>query len=321
MKKLIILAFAFCLVGSYHRLSAQEATVTVLYTSSVRGVTFSEEGGNEKRVFAGLTLPQEGQLRLTRGNTARLLYRNQTITLEGPALYTMTELRQRTKEATSEGFLSRFWSFVSNSIKDTDNAEQVERYHRRYLTNARAGISGFVGRESAISAPRYLTQAMDSPHLTFKWDSVAHPHGYHFTITKETAAEPVFSAVTKASELSLDLSELLLEPSAIYVWKVSARQADRSALESSMYYFSYEPDAEEYVAEIKEDDDFKQLSSQERQLYLLYRLEEGGLLHRAYRQYQELSADSSREAYLYRKLFVSFLARMDALEEAKSLVQ
>jgi len=319
MKKLIYSTFVLWLIAS-GGLLAQNADLTVLYTNSVRGVTFSEEGGNEKRVFAGLQLPKEGQLRLKRGTQARLLYHNQTLDLEGPGRYTMTELRQSMQKTPSEGFLSRFWSFVSNSIKETDDAEQVERYHRRYLTNARAGISGFVGQESAINAPRYLTQAMDVPHLAFKWDSVAHPHGYHFSITKETATEPVFSAVTRTEGLTVNLSELMLQPSAIYVWKVNALQADSSELKSGSMYFSYEPEAEDYVNEIKEDNDFRQLSPQEQELYMLYRLEEGGLLHRAYRQYQQLSADDSRAAYLYRKLFVSFLARMDALEEAKALV-
>jgi hypothetical protein len=319
MKKLIYSIFVLWLTGS-GGLLAQNADLTVLYTSSVRGVTFSEEGGNEKRVFAGLKLPEEGQLRLKRGTQARLLYRNRTLDLEGPGRHTMTELRQSMQKTSSDGFLSRFWSFVSNSIKDTDNAKQVERYHRRYLTNARAGISGFVGRESAINAPLYLTQAMDNPRLTFKWDSVAHPYGYHFTITKETATEPVFAAVTRTERFTVNLSELMLQPSAIYVWKVSALQTDSSALNSGSMYFSYEPEAEDYVNEIKEDNDYRQLSPQEQELYMLYRLEEGGLLHRAYQQYQQLSADDSQEAYLYRKLFVSFLARMDALEEAKSLM-
>lgn len=321
MRKQIHFALVLLLWGACSSLLAQSSALTVLYTNSVRGITYSEEGGNDRRVFAGLKLPLEGQLRLTRGTEVRLLYQNKTLTLEGPGLHTMAQLRAHAQTEPSTGFLTRFWSFVSNSIKDTESAEQVEKYHRRYLTNARAGVSGFTARSHAISAPLYLTQALDHAQLAFKWDSVAHPNGYHFTITKETATVPVFSATTSEAQLSVDLSELLLQPSAIYIWQVSALQADSTRLESPMLYFSYEPDAGEHVAELMEDEDYQRLTSQEQQLYLLYRLEEDGLRHRAYRRYQQLSKADNPNVALYQKLFASFLARMDALEEAKSLIE
>lgn len=300
---------------------AQPAAFTVLYTNSLQGITYSEEGGNERRVFAGLKLPVDGRLRLTSGTEARLLYKNKKIALEGPGLFSMEALKADAEQDVAEGFLTRFWSFISNSIKDTDNAEQVERYHRRYLTNARAGISGFAQREYPITAPMYLTQTLDDPGITFRWDSVAHPNGYQFMIIKEMADEPVLTAAADSEQLSVKLNELVLQPSSVYIWKVSAMQADSTWLESPAYYFNYQPELSGYMTELKEDGDYLKFTPEEQELYLLYRLEEDGLLHQAYRRYQHLSSAPSTAAPLYRKMFISFLARMDALEEAKSLAR
>lgn len=318
MRKQINLIAVLGFILSVSNIVAQPTGFTVLYTNALEGVTYSEEGGNERRVFAGIQLPVDGRLRLVNGAEARLLYRNKKIDLKGPGLFVMATLKSEAEQSVSEGFLTRFWSFISNSIKDTENSEQVERYHRRYLTNARAGISGFAQLDYAITAPQYITGALDEPMITFRWDSVASPHGYTFEILKETAEAPVLTAIVKANRVSVDLSELVLQPSAAYIWKVSARQADRTLLESPSYYFSYQPDQARFFAELKEDADYLSFTPEEQELYLLYRLEEEGWFHQAYRRYQELSGEDSPSAPLYRKMFVSFLARMDALEEAKS---
>ena len=321
MRKIINLIAVLCLTVCTSSVLAQPAVFTVLYTNSLKGVTYSEEGGNERRVFAGIQLPVDGRIRLVNGAEARLLYKNKKIALEGPGLFSMTALQADAEQIVAEGFLTRFWTFISNSIKDTDNAEQVERYHRRYLTNARAGISGFAQRDYAISAPRYLTETLDDPGLTFRWDSVAHPFGYRFMIAKETTEETILVAAVDSEQLSVNLGELMLQPSSFYIWKVSALQADSTLLESPPYYFKYQPEQADYIAELKEDGDYLRLTPEEQELYLLYQMEEDSLLNQAYRRSQKLTSEDSPAAPLYRKMFVSFLARMDALEEAKSLTR
>ncbi len=321
MRNIICFSVTAFILALSIRAAAQPAAFTVLYTNSLEGVTFSREGGNEQRIFAGVRLPLDGQLRLVDGTQARLLYENKKINLEGPGLYAMTDLKRKAEQEVSSGFLTRFWSFISNSIKDTDNAEQVEKYHRRYLTNARAGINGFAERNFAIGAPTYLSQALDHPDVVFRWDSTAHPQGYHFTITPRNGQEPVFTAVAREEQLSVRLDELLLDSSQVYVWKVTALQKDSTMLESNTYPFIYQPDMDAYLTGLKESHAYRQLAEEEQELYLLYQLEEDGYLHYAYRRYQELSTQDKPESGLYKKLFATFLARMDALEEAKSLVK
>jgi hypothetical protein len=297
---------------------AQSASFTVLYTNSVDGITVSREGGNEQRVFAGMKLPADGRLRLQRSKKANLLYDGQKVGLEGPSLYELDQLAQELEAQSPKGFFHRFWSFVGNAIRDTDDAEQVEQYHRRYLTNVRAGIDGFASRRFSISAPQYLSQRIDAPQLTFRWDSVAAPNGYNFTIRKEISGEPVFTALAKDAQVSVALRELRLQPEAVYVWSVSALQPDSSRLESPEYYFSYEPQAYQHLLEeLSDDESYRQLSPTEQELYLLYQLEQDGLYNTAYAKYQQLSGEGSLASTLYQKLWISFLARMDALPEAQ----
>jgi hypothetical protein len=303
------------------RLTAQQDLFVVLDVSSSNGLTYSQEGGNERRVFAGTTVKAPGRLRLLQGVSAVIVFEDTRTTLKGPAMYDLEQLGADIRSQNSSTFLSRFWSFISNAIKDTDTPQQVEQSHRRYLTNARAGVSGFGSPSYSIEAPLYLTGLLTHPEVTFRWDSVAHPSGYRFELRKEGAAEPILAATLSDEQFTTDLRQLRFEGNAPAYWQVSALQTDSSWLQSAPFPILYDEAAlQNFDTQLEADGDFQSLSEPVQPIYRLYELEEAGLFQAAYCTYAaQLQSDAP--SAVDRQLFISFLLRMNALEEAQTLMK
>jgi hypothetical protein len=313
--------FLILLTCCMTRLTAQQDLFVVLDVSSSNGLTYSQEGGNERRVFAGTTVKAPGRLRLLQGVSAVIVVEDTRTTLKGPAMYDLEQLGADIRSQNSSTFLSRFWSFISNAIKDTDTPQQVEQSHRRYLTNARAGVSGFGSPSYSIEAPLYLTGLLTHPEVTFRWDSVAHPSGYRFELRKEGAAEPILAATLSDEQFTTDLRQLRFEGNAPAYWQVSALQTDSSWLQSAPFPILYDEAAlQNFDTQLEADGDFQSLSELVQPIYRLYELEEAGLLQAAYCTYAtQLQSDAP--SAVDRQLFISFLLRMNALEEAQTLMK
>ncbi|MCR9099681.1 MAG: hypothetical protein NXI25_06990 [bacterium] len=316
-KWLFLILLTCCAAG----LTAQHDLFIVLDVSSSNGLTYSQEGGNERRVFAGTTVKSPGRLRLLQGVSATIVFEDIRTTLKGPAMYDLEQLGADIRSQNGSTFLSRFWSFISNAIKDTDTPQQVEQSHRRYLTNARAGISGFGSPSYGIEAPLYLTGLLTHPEVTFRWDSVAHPNGYRFELRQEGAAEPVLEAALSAEQLAIDLRQLRFEGSAPAYWQVTALQSDSSWLKTARLPVYFDQEAlQAFDAELEADGDFQSLSEAVKPIYRLYELEEAGLFQAAYHTYAaQLQSDTP--SAVDRQLFISFLLRMNTLEEAQTLIK
>ncbi|WP_282784581.1 hypothetical protein [Phaeodactylibacter xiamenensis] len=316
-KWLFLILLTCCVAG----LTAQQDLFIVLDVSSGNGLTYSQEGGNERRVFAGTTVKAPGRLRLLQGVSAVIVFEDTRTTLKGPAMYDLEQLGADIRSQNSSTFLSRFWSFISNAIKDTDTPQQVEQSHRRYLTNARAGVSGFGSSSYGIEAPHYLTGLLTQPEVTFRWDSVAHPNGYRFELRQEGAAEPILAATLSDEQFTTDLRQLRFEGNAPAYWQVSALQADSSWLQSAPFPILYDEAAlQNFDTQLEADGDFQSLSEPVQPVYRLYELEEAGLLQAAYHTYAaQLQSDAP--SAVDRQLFISFLLRMNALEEAQTLMK
>ncbi|MCI4649612.1 hypothetical protein [Phaeodactylibacter sp.] len=313
--------FLILLTCCMTRLTAQQDLFVVLDVSSSNGLTYSQEGGNERRVFAGTTVKAPGRLRLLQGVSAVIVFEDTRTTLKGPAMYDLEQLGADIRSQNSSTFLSRFWSFISNAIKDTDTPQQVEQSHRRYLTNARAGVSGFGSPSYSIEAPLYLTGLLTHPEVTFRWDSVAHPSGYRFELRKEGAAEPILAATLSDEQFTTDLRQLRFEGNAPAYWQVSALQTDSSWLQSAPFPILYDEAAlQNFDTQLEADGDFQSLSEPVQPIYRLYELEEAGLFQAAYCTYAaQLQSDAP--SAVDRQLFISFLLRMNALEEAQTLMK
>lgn len=291
---------------------------TVLYTNSSSGITYTGQGKTNQRVFSGINLPAEGKLFMKSGSWANFLYQEQKKRLEGPATIDLEELAQAIESEEKSTFMGRFWNFLSNSVNQTNDTPKLEKYHKEYLTNARGGISGYVSKKLAIQAPIYFSEIIGESFVQFQWDSISVQEGYTFMIESEENGQVIFKANTRNHHLSINLDELLIDETGVYSWKVAATLTDGKQVSSPTFLFSYAPqEVSSYMLDLQADDDYRDLEPFEQQLFLLQQLEEEGFYHSAYTQYRGL-LEEEPENLLYKRLFAAFLARMNALDQAKS---
>ena len=319
MRKIILaLVILICFVAN---LAAQGGVFVILDTNTSRGITFSQEGGNEQTVFGGMAIKSPGRLRLLKGVKASVVFEDVRIELEGPAMHDLEQLGTEIRNRHSSTFMSRFWSFISNAIKDTDTPETIEQSHRRYLSNAKAGISGFGDRVYPIEAPKFLSGPFSASKVNFRWHAVAHPNGYRFVIWQGEPTQPVLAASVMEEALTIDLRQILLEQDVPAFWQVRALQADSTWLESRPIPFSLSTDIlETFTTQLESDEDYQSLSPSEKEIFRLYQLEEQELYLSAYLAYRE-KMDNAAEIPIFRHLFTSFLLRMNALQEAQNLME
>jgi hypothetical protein len=300
-------------------LLGQTEHFTVTYTNSSSGIDYKKSNESPVRVFPGKDLPNYGQLSLKRGKWANLIFNGQKRKLEGPLRVDLAQLAKEMKVEKQSTFLGRFWNFLSNSVSQTNTASDIEKYHRRYLTNARAGISGFGDKTFAIQLPIYFTETLGEDQYDLHWDSLEQVSAYWVTIEARTNQSPILKAYTKDNQLTLHLNELKLSPNEVYKIQISAQQ-DSTMKYSDNIYFSFEPALiQDFIEDLKQEPEWKDLDQVEQGLYLVHQLEEEGFFQSARKHYQELIQQVPGNE-LYKKLFAAFLVRMDAPEEAKAVL-
>lgn len=294
--------------------------ITVLSTSATSGIEYASEDGPVQRVFAGQNLPAEGRLKISEGRSMNVVYEGRKIHLEGPKQVDITEMISATNSTQGSGFISRFWDFISSSVTNTSSAEDVENYHRKYMTNTRAGIKGWGNKENSIAFPGYFSEVFGIEQLPFEWDSIAGVYHYQMTITDRSTDEIIMTAMTRSNQITLPLEDLALSPEAVYQLRITADQ-DGETISAPETFFSYEPEAvKTFLKKLHQKRVFKSLTEDEQRLFVPHALEEAGYLYSARQHYGNLvSANPTNQ--LYKKVYASFLTRMNAPEEAKAILK
>lgn len=313
--KIILIFSALILMSSQGR--GQDDQFIILYTNSSSGIMYTAPQVKPQRVIAGIKLANKGQMRLEQGKWVNLLYNGKKKRLDGPGIFDMAKLASSIQSEKKSTFMNRFWGFLGNSVSKTEKASDLEKYHKEYLTNVRAGINGFGDAKFAIQAPIYLSELIGDPHVNFHWDSIPTLNGYTFEITSRETEQVVFQALTRGHSITVNLDELNLKHGEVYKWIVKAVNPDNTLAVSPSSFFAYAPqEVADLIQDIQSDDDYIDLEPSEQPLFLLQQLEEEGAYQAAFLKYQEMIKQES-ENLLYQKLFAAFLARMNALEEAK----
>jgi hypothetical protein len=208
--------------------------------------------------------------------------------------------------------------FLSSSVTNTGTAQDVENYHRRYITNTKAGIKGYGNEEGTIRVAGEFRRVVSSDPFPLRWDSVAGASAYLVEIV-DTEERVLLSATAKANGLNLPLSQLTLSPKTVYRLSISTIGRDTTTTSSDLY-FRFDPAAvAAFRAEVRTKPLFQELSEGEGPLYLAQQLEEKGYFQAARQDYEALLV-TNPENQLYRKVFAAFLIRINELEEAKVLL-
>ncbi|MEM6378130.1 MAG: hypothetical protein AAF705_07950 [Bacteroidota bacterium] len=301
-------------------LFGQAEQFTVTYTNASSGIVYqADKGSDAVRVFPGKELPDYGRVTIKRGKWLNLIYNGQKRKLEGPLKVDLAQLATEMKVEKKSTFLGRFWNFLGNSVSQTNSANDIEKYHRRYLTNARAGISGFGDKSYPIQVPVYLTETLGASSFDLQWTALSGASGYGVTIRERDAEEIILKAYTKGNQLTIQLEELNLSSDAVYQMQITAQGLDSNQTSDNIF-FSYEPAVvQEFIEDLKKDREWTTLHGVEQDLYLAQQLEEEGFFQNAHHYYQSMMKAHPQSPF-FKKLYAAFLVRMDAPERAKAVL-
>ncbi|GAB5553614.1 MAG: hypothetical protein Sapg2KO_32050 [Saprospiraceae bacterium] len=301
-------------------LLGQTERFTVTYTNASSGIDYqSTKGEASIRVFPGKELPDYGRLSIKRGKWLNIIFNGQKRKLEGPLKVDLAELAQEMQVEKKSTFLGRFWNFLGNSVSQTNTASDIEKYHRRYLTNARAGISGFGDKTYPIQLPIYLTETLGNPTFDLSWTTINGVDGYWVTIHDRDDEDLILKAYTKMNQLTLHLDELNIIEGKVYEIQING-QVGESSFSSDRIFISYEPKVvEEFITELKQEREWTTLHGMEKDLYLAKQLEEEGFYQSAHHYYQSMINQQPNLTF-FKQLYAAFLVRMNAPAEAKALL-
>ncbi|MEO0731410.1 MAG: hypothetical protein AAFZ52_01145 [Bacteroidota bacterium] len=314
MSRKIILPFLLFL-GSLPGLYGQW---TVTSTSAGSGITYHAPQGESQRVVAGTTLPEQGKIVVQADRKLNLVYGNKKISLEGPADILLTELKKQINRQQTGNFLGRFWKFISSSVTDTSKAEDVENYHRKYMTNTRAGIRGFGKDSTRLALPEYFSGRLTTPKAPLRWSPVAGAESYRIQVRERDGDGRILEAVTRSNGYDLQLDALACEPAAVYVLEIGPATGKSAATEA---FFTYEPGADKALTDnLLTSQEAELLTEEESALYFAYWLEKEQF-HAAARTIYENLLVADPDNRLYRKTYASFLVRMDVPDQAREVLK
>ncbi len=306
------------LLGVLSCLSAQNQ-LTVLSTNTNSGFEFVDEQGGSFRIIAGLNLPAAGRLLIGEGRSLQLIYGGRKIEITGPRDVSVTTLKEAASAQKSSTFLGRFWDFLSSSVTNTGNAQDVENYHRRYMTNTRAGIKGYVADDDEIWVPEYFKGSMSSEVVALRWEEIEGVTSYHLTVTGPDNDLPVLEVQTKVNHFDLPLAVLALREGETYRMEISA-VAGETIVRTPELYFRYAPGVkEEFLKKLVDKRVVQTMTEIEKSLYFAQKLEEENLLEPALQYYQEL-LKATPDNQLIKKIYAAFLVRMNDPEKAKLIL-
>ncbi|MDX1912351.1 MAG: hypothetical protein SFV22_12735 [Saprospiraceae bacterium] len=301
------------LILLFTKLSAQEATHVLHVSGQVQ--YYAQHGAKPALVKPGMSLGLSGKLRCKGAATAKLLYNGKTFVVSGGKMRNLSEIVKNGQNGSNMGFTGRFFDFLTESIKEGDNKEQLQKHHRRYMNKTSGGIKGYAKQEYAI-APLLVTSGnLPSANVIFKWRNIRGDGPYTFLLLAETG-KPVAQILTRDTAITLDLDQLAISLDEEYQWSVTR---GGGAAKSVGVPFYHNPQAvANSLANLTQDPAYQSASELEQQLMQAYALEENRCYFSADQIYARLLATDS-ENLLLRKTYATFLARMDMLPEANEL--
>ncbi len=294
-------------------LAAQQEVIVFRVSGQVQ--YFTHHGATPVLLQPGMELGLSGKLRCKGSATAKLLYKGSTYNLSGSNMRDVQEVVKAGKEASQMSFTGRFFSFITESVKDSERKEKLQKHHRRYMNKASGGVKGYATPDYAISALLLTTGKLPAANVIFKWRNTAGEGPYTFRLFA-TNGDQVAQILVRDTAITLDLEQLSIDIFAEYAWNITRG----ASLKSAAMSFEVCPDkAKEVEKEISQDADFIAADPVEQQLMLAYALEEEHCFYETNRIYAELYG-ANPDNPLLRKLYASFLARMDMLPEAITLM-
>lgn len=299
---------------------AAQNEITVVHSSG-KAQYYAPQQNTPQSIHPGLRLSLDGKVRVQSGTGVKVLYNGVTYTLKSGKLHLLRELEKKADKGTGMGFAGRFWSFLTNSLKQSQNEEVLEDNHRRYMESVHAGVSGFANKKYPIHASLLYSNNLSATAVTFRWSSVKNAPGSRFQISRETDGLVICVIHIRDSTLRLDLSQLALEPNEEYNWVILPAMETSDGPRSEEFTFLFRPEgASKVLDDLRRQPEFNNAGPAEQRLMEAFALEEAGFLYDAFEIYATASS-AHPDNLLVRDSRAAFLARMDLLEEARGLLR
>lgn len=296
-----------------------QTNIVVLSTNASDGIEYEPRGGQARSVYPGNHLQPDGQLYLLEGRTVSLVTDGKKISITGPRTVPLATILQQVGETPGSTFLGRFWNFISGSVTNTRNTQEVEKYHRRHMTNTRAGISGYTKRGEVILIPLYFRGVISTAEIDLRWQAPDSVGTFVLRILEGDSEKEILMARTRDNRMRLSLADLNLSPTKNYIIRVSGKR-NGERVESPTLFFSYQPGStEEFTRELTQRTAFGQLDRSEQSIYSAMAFEDKDHFLAAKMVYEGLMTEQP-DNELYQKLYAAFLARMDDLATANQLI-
>jgi hypothetical protein len=323
MKISILLFFFSLLAGALHSQS--------FVVMSVKGnATFKETaGGTSRSLVPTQVLSPDAVVSLSAGSSVRLVYQGQQISLAEAGNYPLKSFASVKKQASSS-FVGRFFNYIYDGVVNTSGQENIEEYHKHYITQSSGGIKGFAGGAFGVELHSPLTGSVEPGPVLFQWFPSGDSVFYDFQIADYQNDGLVFKALLKDTSLAVDLGQLVLEPGRKYYWFVQRKQLGESSLgfalvddpslrSPKLEFVLSERTAQQVVQSLDTFDEYKSASATERLLMAAQILEENRMIYAAQGAFME-ALEKEPGNPLARRVYAAFLIRQGLLRAATNFV-
>lgn len=314
------ITLAICCLFLHLGLAAQQE-ITVI---SGQVLYYTEQGAKPMIKSPGSQFALTGKLRCKGSESAKLLYNGHYFWISGPKMRYVQDVVNAAVKTSEMSFTGRFFNFLTESVKEGENPENVKKYHRKYMKTS-GGIKGFGRMDDEIEPKKsdeiealWLTCGILVPaNVIFKWRNTPGQGPYSFKLLS-AEGKPIAHLILRDTAVTLDLDQLALDLDKEYAWNVTRNDTLKSADITFRLWSTSKVEVESKIAP-SGIEAFKAASPIEQQLMLAFRLEEQHCYYTANSTYAKLlSSDPENE--LIRKMYATFLARMDMLPEASAIL-
>jgi len=294
--------------------STAQNEIIVLHVSG-QAFYYERTGAKPISMYPGMGLALKGKVRCKGASTAKLLYNGSTIIVSGGKYRDVEELARAAGAASQMSFTGRFFSFVTESVREENSQENIKKYHRKHMGKTSGGIKGYAKPEYTLKPLLLTAGKLPSANVIFKWRNTAGEGQYTFHLISKVG-KPVAQLLARDTAITLDLDQLALNLDEEYSWYVSRGETAKSV---NIPFEICPTSVVERLTDLSHEPTFLEASAEEKQLMLAYRLEEERCFYDANEAYAKLLA-SAPNNLLLRRMYAAFLARMDMLPEASSLL-
>jgi len=299
-----------CLFFQFDMVS--QAQITVL---SGQILYYPQAGSNPVLKNPGTQFELKGRLRCKGSESAKMVYNGHYFWVKGSKMRNVQDVINAAVKSNEMSFSGRFFNFLTESVKEGDSPENVKKHHRKYMNKSSGGIKGHVVKEYAITPLLLTSGKLPSANVTFKWRNIAGEGPYTFNLLAANGKQ-VAQVFVRDTLVTMDIDQLSMDIFAEYEWMVTRGEGIKSASVS----IEVCPDkAKEVQTEISKEETYQKADPIVQQLMLAYSLEEERCFYAANNTYlHALALDPDN--VLLRKMYATFLARMDMLPEATAYI-